>query len=227
MLTILFFWKFSACIWMASKMEDRTPPEIRDLEYISDYSVTPSQMRALEARICCVLSFRIHRVTPFHFVQLYLRASAKGRDPQDGPLRSMTLYLLELSRYSHRISEQPASLIAAACVYLARATLGISEAEELPTDGTFWTKTLEHYTSYSTEDLKYVIWTVHSLQLSAESSSIGVAPAYGNYNTDARFRVSARTVRRVEDLGFPTQFFHDSLTTNPTTHAVHIPPFHL
>jgi Cyclin, C-terminal domain/Cyclin, N-terminal domain len=218
----------SACIWMASKMEDRTPPDIRDLEYISDYSVTPSQMRALEEKICSALSFRLHRVTPFQYVQVYLRASEQGRDPMtSSPLRSMTLYLLELSRYSFRISDQPASVIAAACVYLARATLGIQDFSHCADTGQYWTKTLEYYTGYKMDDLKVIVLCLHSLQISAESSSIGVAPAYGNYRTEAHFRVSARTVRRVEDLGFSTNFFHDSLTTNPTTRAVQIPAFHL
>lgn len=208
-------------------MEDRTPPDIRDLEYISDYSVTPSQMRALEAKICSALSFRLHRVTPFHYVHIYLLASEHGQDPTlSGPLPSMTLYLLELSRYSFRLSDQPASLIAAACVYLARATLGIQEASHTD-DGRYWTKTLEYYTGYNMGDLKVIVLCLHSLQISAESSSIGVAPAYGNYRTEAQFRVSSKTVRRVEDLGFSTCFFHDSLTTNPTTRAVQIPTYHL
>lgn len=213
---------------MASKMEDRTPPDIRDLEYISDYSVTASQMRALEAKICSALSFRMHRVSPFHYVYVYLRASEHGRHPMmSGPLRSMTLYLLELSRYSFRLSDQPASAIAAACVYLARATLGIPDVAPRTDDGRYWTKTLEYYTGYGMDDLKVIVLCLHSLQISAESSSIGVAPAYGNYRTEAHFRVSARTVRRVEDLGFSTSFYHDSLTTNPVTGAVQIPALHL
>jgi Cyclin, C-terminal domain len=209
-------------------MEDRTPPDIRDLEYISDYSVTPSQMRALEAKICSTLSFHLHRVTPFHYVHVYLRASEQGRDPiLSSPLRSMTLYLLELSRYSFRLSDHSASVIAAACVYLARATLGIQDVVPRSDGGRYWTKTLEFYTGYNMDDMKVVVLCLHSLQISAESSSIGVAPAYGNYRTEAHFRVSARTVRRVEDLGFSTNFVHDSLTTNPTTRAVQIPAFHL
>lgn len=212
---------YSACIWIASKMEDMTPPRSEDLVYISDFSFTPDKLRSLETRICKVLQFRLHRVTPFHFVHVNLRASQACAAPnchhflgRASAMQQMTLYLLEISRSCYLLSHRKPSLIAAACVYLARATLGVGEKVQQHGskggDGNnshgsvsvYWTKTLEYYTGYTVSDLKDTVLKIHRLQISAEKSSNGVAPAFSKYKTEANLRVSLRTVRRVEELGF-------------------------
>ena len=149
----------------------------------------------------------------------------------------LTLYLLELSRSSCALSHRKPNLLAAACVYLARATLGLRESlyQSRPVlqnitasgdagkrqnmhpknnRGAFWTKTLEYYTSYSVDDMTDTILQIHRLHTAAELSSTGKTPAFTKYKTDARFRVSLKTVVRVEDLGLVTTIRHEDLTVN-------------
>lgn len=239
----------SACMWIASKMEDMTPPRTEDLVYISDYSFSSEKLRSLETRICQELQFRLHRVTPFHFVSVYLRASqaacADVAAHHTDLVLHLTLYLLELSRSCYALSLRKPNLLAAACVYLARATLGLREKplwqsrpvlfNITPTAGdadagkrtnlnqnnrsAFWTETLEYYTGYSVEHLTDTILQIHRLHTAAELSSTGVTPAFTKYKTDAHHRVSLKTVVRVEDLGFVTAISHEDLTVN-TEHAV-------
>jgi cyclin-A len=220
MVSFVRFLPNSACMWIASKMEDMTPPRTEELVYISDHSFTSERLCFLETRICRELQFRLHRVTPFHFVHVYLRASQACASPSchhfldHAVMQQMTFYLLELSRSCYMISHRKPSLLAAACVYLARATLGLRDKQPNG-ENVFWTKTLEYYTGYSVDGLKDTVLEIHRLQTAAEkNSSHGVTPAFAKYKTEAYLRVSWKTVRRVEDLGLATTMKHEDINVN-------------
>jgi hypothetical protein len=166
----------SACAWIASKLEDKGAPSVEDFVWISDYSFNCNRLRSLEEQVCRVLEFRLSCVTPFHFVNLFLRASnacPNGSCEFDHPvLRKVVLYLLVLSRLSYQLSLCKPSLLAAAAVYLARATVGIRESDPalaVHPEG-FWTRTLEHYSGYKREDLRDAVLTIHRYQLGAEKA---------------------------------------------------------
>jgi cyclin-A len=231
---------FSTCIWVASKMEDVKAPCREDISYISDHSVSVETIVVMEARICKLLQFRLHRVTPFHFVHIYLRASNvdylhgtkntfEWPDLMQTPIVSMTLYLLELSRTSYRLTHKLPSLLAASCVYLARATLGIKNKSDGSNEpnriGLHWTKTLQHYTDYKTTDMTDTITTLYMLQIAAESAaSVGVngCPAFHKYNTKEKFHVSRKVPPLLEDLGLPDR---DETTHSFIRHSDHVEPY--
>ena len=198
---------YSACAWIASKFEDRAPPSVEDFVYISDHSFTTNALRVIESRVCEELGFRLHRVTPYHFVNLFLRAShaCPCRACQfDHPiLRNLVCYLLELSRLSYKLSKRRPSLLTAACVYLARATLGIRERNPLHAvdQAGFWTKTLQHYTGYSVEQLKSTVVAIHEYQSTAEGS-VHMRGMFVKYGRSDRDSVSLKTALRKEDLGW-------------------------
>ena len=110
-------------------MEDKKPPIQEDFAYISDHSVSSETLCDFESHICQVLEFELHRVTPIHYVNLYLRASHACPCPScpfdHKVLRQLVLYFLELARLPSDLVNCPPSLVTAAAVYLARATLGI------------------------------------------------------------------------------------------------------
>lgn len=92
-------------------------------------------------------------------------------------LREVILYLLEIGRFSYDMTLKRPSLMAAAAVYLARATLGIKEGCGTGTtatcfDGTggFWTPTLQHYTGYTIEELRDPVLHIYRYQLLAGES---------------------------------------------------------
>lgn len=193
---------YSACALIASKFEDRSPPSVNDFVFISDYSFTTAKLRSLEERVCKELSFGLHRVTPFHFVNLFLRAShacaSRSCQFEHMPLREMVLYLLELSRLSHDLSLCRPSLLTASAVYLARATVGVREqgrtsTSEVKSCGAagFWSPTLEYYTGYSTQDLKETILIIHRYQMFASTAEHTKGP-YMKYKTSTSFYVSAK-----------------------------------
>jgi hypothetical protein len=91
------------------------------------------------------------------------------------------------------------SRLAAAAVYLARVTLGVHNS------GVVWTKTLEHYTGYTAEELKSTVLLMHDLQGRAEESD-AMRGIWCKYEQANRRRVALKTVVRREDLGFPSVF---------------------
>lgn len=211
---------FSACMWIASKMEDKSPPSVDDFVYISDHSFTSNYLRLIEEKICRLLEFRLHRVTPMHFVNYLLRAShacpSRGCQFDHVLLRRSTEYLLSLSRLSwHLSSHTEPSRLAAAAVYLARATIGITQghAQHRVDAHGYWTKTLEYYSGYSLADLRSTVLALHRYQSAAEESD-KIRGTYIKYGQRAFGKVSLKTARRVEDLGFSVRVRHDE--TSPS-----------
>ena len=207
-------------MWIASKLEDVKPPSRTALSYISDFSVSGGQIVRMERHVCSLLQFRLQHVTPFHFLPIYLRASSanvatspgntfEGYDPIDVPMVSMVKYVLELSRSSYRLTTERPDLLAASCVYLARATLGIvakGQRKEPQMKDLYWTKTLQYYTGYDTTDMVRTISAIYMLQITAEpamSMGAGGCPAYSKYGTQDHHYVSLKVPPRWEDLGLP------------------------
>jgi Cyclin, C-terminal domain/Cyclin, N-terminal domain len=189
---------------MASKLEDREPPLQEDLVYISDQSFHANDLRDWEARVGQALQFRLHKITPLHFLHQTLRAANPCDQCHYIPhpvLRNLALYLLELGRLSYALSTLPPSLLTAAAVYLARATLGWAEkdpAKRVDPVG-YWTVSLEYYTGYTKMDL---VSTVLLLRRYHEQAEGGEATAsFLKYKRLAYHGVSLKTVRPVHELG--------------------------
>lgn len=98
--------------------------------YIADSCFTVKELKNIEDKVCQVLEFRVQRVSPVQFLNHFLKASYACTSGSfcsfDHPvLRNMTMYILELSRLSYDLVAKKPSLVAAASLYLARATLGM------------------------------------------------------------------------------------------------------
>jgi len=203
----------SACLWIASKLEDRDPPLMDDFCYISDQSVSTSALRSMESRICKVMQFRMQRVTPFHFLPTFLRASRHCSDSacmfQSSVQQNMVLYLITLGRLSYNLTRYAPSFLAAAAVYLSRATLDLTEPNnDEQAHGKYWSATLAHHTGYSKNDLKNPVFLLYNYQLKAEGLHVAV---YHQFNKSKFDCVSVRTVRRVEELGYGSHVSYDFL----------------
>jgi cyclin A len=154
-------------------------------------------------------------VTPLHFVNEFLRANHACPDRScefdHAVLRQMVMYLLELCRIPYELTASKPSLLAAASLYLARATLGLRETDSdhaVDSNG-YWTKTLQYYTGYAIDDLKKTVLTIHQYQLAAEESNFNAS--FNKYRSRAFKAVSLKTALRVEDLGFDATVNYDDL----------------
>jgi len=190
----------SACMWIASKIEEVEPPCAMDFVYISDNSYTKEQIADMELTVCTALEFRLSQVTPYHFVSEFLRASCACGDPsccaaENSLMKYMVLYLLEMSLLPSELAYTNASLKAAAAVYVARVTLGVRSG------GTgYWTETLEHYTGYDLGDLEETAMTIHRYHRAAEESQL--KSCFVKFTKEKYKSVALKTVPLESDLGF-------------------------
>lgn len=147
---------------VAHKIEEvELPPLLKDeinVGLLEHNNVTKSLKRQdvldAETRICGALEFRFHKTTPLSYIDRFIHASAVGNgclwpSTPNKIFSSLVLYLIDVSLLSKDLVSTHSSLVAAAAVYLARCTLGITCPK-----GIFWNDTLAYYTSYGVSDLR-------------------------------------------------------------------------
>eukprot|EP00592_Proboscia_alata_P000098 CAMPEP_0194369394 /NCGR_PEP_ID=MMETSP0174-20130528/17683_1 /TAXON_ID=216777 /ORGANISM="Proboscia alata, Strain PI-D3" /LENGTH=682 /DNA_ID=CAMNT_0039146301 /DNA_START=755 /DNA_END=2803 /DNA_ORIENTATION=- len=217
-----------ACMLIASKLEESSPPKVIDFVYISDSTYTRREIVDMEIQVCQTLQFSLHRVTPHSIVHRYLLASGVSSISSSSSnggyvnrmLIMMVYYFLELGMLSVELSGVPMAddtmenieafnhdgtiskphLLAASAVYLARATLGIRDTSANNSIGNFWSPTLAHYTEYKLCDLEDTVKKLHVLHAGAENCSLKCV--YKKYRTNQYLMVANRTVLHPHQLGF-------------------------
>lgn len=160
----------------------------------------------MEMSVCAALRFRLWQVTPYQFVYEFLRASHACSNAACLPtshhhvFRNMVHYLMEIARVPYELANRSPSLITAAAIYLARATLGLRDASADATTNVIWTPTLQHYTGYSADQLKETVNLIHQQHRLAGEASL--KQVHAKFGKEKYFKVSLKTALNVEDLGF-------------------------
>ncbi|NXP15482.1 CCNB1 protein, partial [Thinocorus orbignyianus] len=125
-------------MFIASKYEEIYPPHVEDFAYVTDHAYTTLQICQMEMKILQALDFSLGRPLPPHF----LRRASKVAEV-DLEQHILAKYLMELSIMDYDMVHFPPSKTAAAASCLALKLL----------NGCEWTPTLQHYTSYTEQDL--------------------------------------------------------------------------
>jgi len=120
---------------IASKYEEIYAPESNDFVYISDGAFTKDQILSMEQQILNTLNFNLLHPSPLHFLRRYSKAAGS-----DYTIHTLCKYLIELMLLDVSFLKYNSSEIAAGSVYLARA---------MTQKSSFWSGTLEHYSTYS------------------------------------------------------------------------------
>ena len=188
-----------------------------DFFYISDQSVSTFALRDMERRVCKAMQFRLHRITPYQFLPSFIRAGRACTDMsctfQSSIQQNLVLYLITLGRLSYGLSRYGPSVLAAAAVYLSRATLGITEPSGDESEhGKYWNASLVHYTGYTKEELKNPVFLLYHYQLKAEELNVAVYHQFSKSKFDC---ASLRTVPRMEELGYEATLSYDYLEVEP------------
>ena len=248
----------SACTLIASKLIEIVPPTADDFVYITDKTYTRNEVLEMEAKVCNELKFNFNYATPYQFVHRFLRASyvssrsstssSDGGNTNDAAMRYygviqngmhsetnvlmklLVFYLLDLAVLEYKLVKKKSSLVTAAAVYLARATLGIREFTissltsssplfqispdncgnhhgninsihgNLPKTKSYWSRTLEYYTGYEMKDLEDSVRLLHRLQRNAENCHL--VGIFNKHMGNKCKRVAMKTVLNEDDLGF-------------------------
>lgn len=185
---------FSGCMMIACKMHERNPPEVKDFCFISGSQYSVREITKIEIEICTLLAFNLQIVTSHHFADIFLRASYVSGNGVTRPICSMGYkvedndshsnrnssmafmvdYLMEIALLSHEFSQIEPSRVAAAAVYLARATFGIRDAGDASKEygQGFFSRTLKFYSGYDTGDLKEIIMELYELHKKSQGATL-------------------------------------------------------
>ena len=133
----------SACIFIAAKLFEVTPPNLDEIVYITANTYNRQNILDMESRIVKHLGFNLHFVTPYDFMRRFLAASQAsspcsvsadraammlGRNNAiNDMMECFVSYLLDLALLEYKFVTMKPSRVAAAAVYLARCTFGIRE----------------------------------------------------------------------------------------------------
>jgi len=215
------------CLLLAAKLNecsdeiDATPRQFLDVVPVI---MNVEELIEFEARVVDWLGYRLHLVSPLHFLDRFLHAG----DPKNyhvcseqlqqcsesnyrGPLECMVLYLLELAYLRADLAAKKPDMLAAAALYLALATFNLRcsiDENIAPQDmeSDYWGGTLEYYTSYSARELEDTVRAMHEMHCFA-SHEINPWHATEKFGGDEYCGVSMIPVLHEEDLGFFTDRF--------------------
>ena len=185
---------------IASKIHEVSPPTTSDFSFISADTYSRDLIVEMELDVCSALRFHLHIVTPYHFMDYFLRASyvssnsscnlcCAGGENKD-IVHYMAEYLLELAMLDLGFARKKPNLIAATVIYLARAYLDIRDITDPHCTGC-WSKTLEWYTEFSEEDLRE--YALHLMQICKRTHDDQIKIIYEKYQDKAYKMVSFRT----------------------------------
>lgn len=136
-----------SAMFIASKVEEMYAPEINDFVYITDNAYSSLEIRETELRILRSINFALGRPLPLHF----LRRNSKAGDV-DVLQHTVAKYVMEASIVEYDLAQLSPSILAAASLFLSiRLLESNSKLAEC------WTPTLQHYSTYSTQQLLPVV----------------------------------------------------------------------
>lgn len=149
---------------IASKYEEIYPPEVADLMHLTQNAYTRREIMRAEINILEQLEFNLGKPIPLAFLRRFSKAAHC-----DTKMHSMAKYLMELSLSEYECCHWKPSFLAAAALFATvhlvhHDTTGsttirrlaplasISQNQQQQPDR--WTRSLEHYTHYSRQDLQ-------------------------------------------------------------------------
>uniref|UniRef100_A0A6N2NJZ7 B-like cyclin n=1 Tax=Salix viminalis TaxID=40686 RepID=A0A6N2NJZ7_SALVM len=154
-----------ACMLIASKYEEICAPRVEDFCLITDNTYTRGEVLKMESQVLNFLHFQLSVPTTKSFLRRFIQAAQASSKVPRVELEFLANYLAELTLVEYNFLKLLPSLVAASAVFLARWTLDQSDHP--------WNSTLEHYTSYTSSELKTTVLALEDLQLNTNGFQIG------------------------------------------------------
>ncbi|CAN8259735.1 unnamed protein product [Cochlearia groenlandica] len=140
-----------SALLIASKYEEIWPPQVNDLDYVTDKSYNNKQILVMEKTILGCLEWYLTVPTQYVFLVRFIKASNPDTETEN-----MVHFLAELGMMHYDTLMFSYSMLAASAVYTARCFLNKSPS---------WTDTLKFHTGYSEYqlmDCSKVLAFIHS-----------------------------------------------------------------
>ena len=167
----------TAALYLAAKLEEIYPPEVKDFVYITDDTYSKRQVVKMEQVILQCLEFDLVNPTTYTFLVRCLRAVEA-----DETVDQLSHYLCELTLlWDEPFLKYLPSAIATSCVCVALHTVGHNA----------WPQALAHYSNYNISDIRDCIQDVHTMFCQAATSPRQAIR--DKYMTERYHRVSVLT----------------------------------
>ncbi|WMV27826.1 hypothetical protein MTR67_021211 [Solanum verrucosum] len=124
---------------LACKYEEVSVPVVEDLILISDRAYTRKEVLEMEKLMVNALQFNMTVPTAYAFMRRFLKAAQS-----DKKVELVSFFLIELCLVEYEMLRFPPSMLAAAAIFTAQCTLGVSKE---------WNKTCERHSSYVKDQL--------------------------------------------------------------------------
>jgi cyclin A len=184
-----------AAMLVAAKYEtDVYAHKAENYSYITDNQYTEQQVVKMEANILNTLKFEMGSPTARTFLRRYVTVCPRGDVKK---LEFLCSYLADLSLLDYECTKFKPSLVAAACLYVARFTM-------IPYSRP-WNTVLQRKTGYKVSDLKCCILKIHRLQLNGTYPGPKETAIKDKYSHHALERVS----KMVPPREIPEYFLKD------------------
>ncbi|CAH1979792.1 unnamed protein product [Acanthoscelides obtectus] len=131
----------AAAMFVASKYDERIPPQIKDFLYICDGAYSRRDLIRMELNLLKVCDFNLGIPISYRFLRRYARCAKIAM-----PTLTLARYILEFCLMEYETVLIRDSKLACAAMYLAL------KMKKFPG----WNATLEHYSGYKLEDFKSV-----------------------------------------------------------------------
>jgi hypothetical protein len=161
-----------SAMFLVSKVEEVYAPAISDFVYITDNAYTEMEIRQMELRILQALDFELCQPVSLNFLRRFSKAGEVNVLQH-----TLAKYALEICLLDIGLVNTPASLLAAAALYLSLLLLESVD--------TVWSPTMEHYTGHSAQEVRAVVprmaSNVHKMKLNPKLQAIRVKFKSGKY----------------------------------------------
>ncbi|CAA9997784.1 unnamed protein product [Nesidiocoris tenuis] len=127
----------AACLFVACKYDERLPPSLDDFMATCDNQYQATEFLKMEVMILRTVDYSLGIPLSYRFLRRYARCAK-----YDMPTLTLARYILEVNLMNYKTVRHSDSKMAAAALFLALQMKGRRT----------WTKTLEYYSGYRTED---------------------------------------------------------------------------
>lgn len=124
---------------LACKYEEVSVPVVEDLILISDKAYTRKEVLEMEKLMVNALQFNMTVPTTYVFMRRFLKAAQS-----DKKVELVSFFLIELCLVEYEMLRFPPSMLAAAAIFTAQCTLGVSKE---------WNATCVKHSSYAKDQL--------------------------------------------------------------------------
>ncbi|XP_015690505.1 putative cyclin-F3-2 isoform X2 [Oryza brachyantha] len=176
-------------LFVASKYVEIDHPKAATFSAMTKYTYSKQQVVKMEADILICLNFEMGTPTVITFVRMFLTSCCEdNRSLNAKKLKSMCIYLAELSLLGDCSIKFRPSVVAAACLFVAKFTINPKIRP--------WSLAVQRNTGYKVSDIKGCIVDIHNLQ---SGRKFAVTAIRDKYRVDKFQRVSTIIPKKIKE----------------------------